>query len=77
LVDDVRPELTQLPGVGVLSAAQTLISWSHHGRLRSEADPTTRAYITRRLAEGKTLFRALQQHHNTAHQPHLQALDAT
>ncbi|WP_158226877.1 transposase [Amycolatopsis vastitatis] len=123
LVDDVHPELAQLPGVGALSAAQILISWSHHGRLRSEAafaslagaapfpassgltnrhrlnrggdrqlnralhtivltrsriDPATRAYITRRLAEGKTLreikrclkriiarqfFRTLQQHH--------------
>ncbi|MEV6901634.1 IS110 family transposase, partial [Amycolatopsis sp. NPDC051372] len=126
LVDDVHPELAQLPGVGALSAAQILISWSHHGRLRSEAafaslagaapipassgltnrhrlnrggdrqlnralhtivltrsriDPATRDYITRRLAEGKTLreikrclkriiarqlFRTLQQHHNTA-----------
>jgi len=37
LVDDVHPELAQLPGVGALSAAQILISWSHHGRLRSEA----------------------------------------
>ncbi|QYN21254.1 IS110 family transposase [Amycolatopsis sp. DSM 110486] len=123
LVDEIHPELAQLPGVGSLSAAQILISWSHHGRLRSEAafaslagaapipassgltnrhrlnrggdrqlnralhtivltrsriDPATRAYITRRLAEGKTLreikrclkriiarqlFRTLQQHH--------------
>ncbi|WP_410575773.1 IS110 family transposase [Amycolatopsis sp. cmx-4-61] len=122
LVDEVHPELAQLPGVGALSAAQILISWSHRGRLRSEAafaslagaapipassgltnrhrlnrggdrqlnralhtivltrsriDPATRAYITRRLAEGKTLreikrclkriiarqlFRTLQQH---------------
>lgn len=28
---------TQLPGVGPISAAQVLISWSHPGRLRSEA----------------------------------------
>jgi transposase len=26
-----------LPGVGPISAAQILISWSHPGRLRSEA----------------------------------------
>jgi transposase len=123
LVDQVRPKLAQLPGVGPISAAQVLISWSHPGRLRSEAafaslagaapipassgltnryrlnrgadrqlnralhtivltrsrtDPATRAYISRRLAEGKTLreikrclkriiarqlFRLLQQHH--------------
>jgi transposase len=86
--------------MGPISAAQILISWSHRGRLRSEAafatlagaapipassgltnrhrlnrggdhqlnqalhtivltrsriDPATRAYITRRLAEGKAL----------------------
>jgi transposase len=123
LVTQVQPQLVELPGVGPISAAQILISWSHPGRLRSEAafatlagaapipassgvtnryrlnrggdrqlnralhtivltrsrtDPATRAYITRRLAEGKTLretkrclkriiarqlFRALQQHH--------------
>ncbi|WIX93233.1 transposase [Amycolatopsis sp. DG1A-15b] len=125
LVNDVHPELAQLSGVGTLSAAQILISWFHHGRLRSEAafasvagaapipassgltnrhrlnrggdrqlnralrtilltrsriDPATCAYITRRLAEGKTrreikrclkriiarqLFRTLQQHPHT------------
>ena len=122
LVTQIRPQLLELPGVGPISAAQVLISWSHPGRLRSEAafatlagaapipassgltnrhrlnrggdrqlnralhtivltrsriDPATRAYITRRLAEGKTLretkrclkriiarqiFRHLQQH---------------
>lgn len=100
LVTDAQPELLALPGVGAISAAQILISWSHPGRVRSEAafatlagaapipassgltnrhrlnrggdrqlnralhtivltrsriDPATRAYITRRLAEGKTL----------------------
>jgi transposase len=111
-----------------------LISWSHHGRLRSEAafaslagaapisassgltnrhrlnrggdrqlnralhtivltrsriDPATRAYITRRLAEGKTLReikRCLKPiiarnssapSSNTTHQSHRQTLDAT
>jgi len=100
LVSQARPELVELPGVGSITAAEILISWSHPGRLRSEAafatlagaapipassgltnrhrlnrggdrqlnralhtivltrsrtDPATRAYITRRLAEGKTL----------------------
>lgn len=30
------PQLLQLPGVGVVTAAQLLISWSHAGRIRSE-----------------------------------------
>jgi transposase len=109
---DLDPELTQLvrqhpagpallaePGVGPVVAAQMLISWSHHGRVRSEAafaalagaapleassgqrtrhrlnpggdralnralhtvaitrmrcHPETRAYETRRTAQGKT-----------------------
>jgi transposase len=100
LVTQIKPQLVELPGVGPISAAQVLISWSHPGRLRSEAafatlagaapipassgltnrhrlnrggdrqlnralhtivlttsrtDPDTRAYITRRLSEGKTL----------------------
>jgi transposase len=100
LVTQVQPQLVNLPGIGPITAAQVLISWSHPGRLRSEAafatlagaapipassgltnrhrlnrggdrqlnralhtivltrsrtDPATRAYITRRLAEGKTL----------------------
>jgi transposase len=127
LVAQVQPQLVNLPGVGPISAAQVLISWSHRGRLRSEAafatlagaapipassgltnrhrlnrggdrqlnralhtivltrsrtDPATRAYITRRLAEGKTLrdtkrclkriiarqlFRLLQ-HHQQLHE---------
>ncbi|WP_373302552.1 transposase [Streptomyces gelaticus] len=84
-----------MQGVGPISAAQILISWSHTGRFRSEAafagvapipasgltnrhrinrggdrqlnralhtitlirirlDPTTRAYVARRISEGKT-----------------------
>jgi transposase len=136
LVTEVQPQLVQLPGVGPISAAQVLISWSHPGRLRSEAafatlagaapipassgltnrhrlnrggdrqlnralhtivltrsrsDPATRAYITRRLAEGKTLrdtkrclkriiarqlFRLLQQHHRIR-ETALKPLDVT
>jgi transposase len=37
LVRARAPWLLELPGVGVLSAAQILVSWSHAGRLRSEA----------------------------------------
>jgi transposase len=137
LVAQSQPQLTQLPGVGPISAAQVLISWSHPGRLRSEAafatlagaapipassgltnrhrlnrggdrqlnralhtivltrsrtDPATRAYITRRLAEGKTLrdakrclkriiarqlFRALQQPRHEAPETAPAPLDAT
>jgi transposase len=99
LVVEIAPTLVAEPGVGVISAAQLLVAYSHHGRLRSEAafaalagaapipassgqiiryrlnrggdrqlnralhtiaisrlrhDPTTRAYATRRTAEGKT-----------------------
>ena len=31
------PELLDLPGVGVITAAQFIICWSHPGRIRSEA----------------------------------------
>jgi transposase len=37
LVAAVAPWLLELPGVGSISAAQILVSWSHAGRLRSEA----------------------------------------
>ena len=37
LVGAVAPWLLELPGVGPISAAQLLVSWSHAGRLRSEA----------------------------------------
>jgi transposase len=33
----MAPALTAQPGVGPVTAAQLLISWSHPGRLRSEA----------------------------------------
>jgi transposase len=93
------PELLNEPGVGPIVAAQLIVTWSHHDRVRSEAafarlagvaplpassgqtirhrlsrggdrqlnralhtvilhrrqhDPTTRDYIARRVAEGKT-----------------------
>jgi len=37
LVQALAPWLLEIPGVGPLSAAQVLVSWSHAGRLRSEA----------------------------------------
>jgi transposase len=37
LVATIAPWLLELPGVGPISAAQVLVSWSHAGRLRSEA----------------------------------------
>jgi transposase len=37
LVAAIAPWLLELPGVGPISAAQILVSWSHAGRLRSEA----------------------------------------
>jgi transposase len=99
IVDDVAPGLTSRFGVGPVSAAQAIVSYSHPGRCRSEAAyaalggtsplpassgqtvrhrlnrggdralnraihaialvrmrscPRTRAYVTRRTAEGKT-----------------------
>jgi len=37
LIQAVAPWLLEVPGVGPLSAAQVLVSWSHAGRFRSEA----------------------------------------
>ena len=37
LVAAVAPWLLELPGVGPISATQVMVSWSHAGRLRSEA----------------------------------------
>ena len=37
IVSRAAPRLLAEPGVGVMSAAQILCSWSHRGRLRSEA----------------------------------------
>jgi len=99
IVDDVVPGLTGQPGIGPVSAAQAIVSFSHAGRCRSDAafaklagtspleassgqttrhrlnrggdralnraihtiantrmrcDATTRAYVTRRRAQGKS-----------------------
>jgi transposase len=37
LVSDLAPKLLDEPGIGPITAAQLLISWSHPNRLRSEA----------------------------------------
>lgn len=37
LVAELAPELLAEPGVGPITAAQLLVTFSHHGRLRSEA----------------------------------------
>lgn len=37
LVDQIAPGLTDLYGVGPISAAQAIVSYSHHGRCRNEA----------------------------------------
>jgi transposase len=37
LITAVAPWLLELPGVGPITAAQVLVSWSHAGRWRSEA----------------------------------------
>lgn len=37
LVKEICPELLHQFGVGPISAAQILVSWSHHGRIRNEA----------------------------------------
>ena len=37
LVTQIMPALLDQPGVGPMSAAQLLVSWSHPGRFRSEA----------------------------------------
>ena len=95
----LAPRLLDEPGVGPIVAAQLIVAWSHHGRLRSEAafarlagvapipassgqtnrhrlsrggdrqlnralhtvilhrrlhDPVTKAYIARRVTEGKS-----------------------
>jgi transposase len=78
LVMAVAPTLLAQPGIGPISAAQLLISWSHPGRFRSEAafamlagaapvpassgqvvrhrlnHGPTRAYTSRRIAQGKS-----------------------
>jgi len=37
IVRSWRPDLLEQPGIGTIVAAQVLISWSHPGRIRSEA----------------------------------------
>ncbi len=37
LTHDLAPQLLAEPGIGPLSAAQTVLSWSHPGRIHSEA----------------------------------------
>jgi transposase len=37
LTEELAPQLLEQPGVGPLLAAQVVLSWSHKGRLRSEA----------------------------------------
>jgi transposase len=37
LVRALAPQLLEEPGVGPIVAAQLLVAWSHHGRVRSEA----------------------------------------
>ena len=37
LVAAAGPQLLNLPGVGVISAAQIIVSWSHAGRIRGES----------------------------------------
>jgi len=99
IVSDLAPGLTSRPGIGPVTAAQAIVSFSHPGRCRHDAafarlagtspleassgqttrhrlnrggdralnkaihiiattrmrsDPTTRAYITRRRAQGKS-----------------------
>jgi transposase len=99
IVNDLAPGLTDRPGIGPVSAAQAIVSFSHSGRCRNDAafaklagtspleassgqttrhrlnrggdralnkaihtiartrmrsDPATRAYLARRIAEGKS-----------------------
>jgi transposase len=52
----VMPWLLKLPGVGPISAAQVLVSWSHAGRLRSDAAFAALLAPTRsRPAPGRSL----------------------
>jgi transposase len=37
LTSELAPQLLEQPGIGPLAAAQLLLSWSHPGRVRSEA----------------------------------------
>src|SRR5690606_2880585 len=37
LVEDLAPQLCELPGIGSVVAASVLTAWSHPGRVRSES----------------------------------------
>jgi transposase len=37
LTRKLAPQLLDQPGVGPIAAAQLIVAWSHHGRVRSEA----------------------------------------
>jgi transposase len=37
IINDLAPTLLARPGIGPVSAAQTIVSWSHPGRCRTEA----------------------------------------
>ena len=50
----VAPWLLELPRVGPISAAQVSVSWSHAGRLRSEAAFAALADAARRTSEGRS-----------------------
>jgi transposase len=45
LVRAICPALLELPGLGVITASQLLVSWSHPGRIRSEAAFATLAGV--------------------------------
>ena len=66
LVVAVAPWLLELPGVGPISAAQVLVSWSYAGRLRSEAAfPALSTRDIRRClkrAVARQLFKLLQRY---------------
>jgi transposase len=65
IVDDLAPALIAAePGIGALSAAQILLSWSHAGRIRSEAA------FAMLPGTARHLYRTLNSQLNQAPQPH-------
>jgi len=58
----LAPQLLDEPGVGPIVAAQLIVAWSHHGRVRSEA-AFARRDATRLLKRylARRLYRLLQQ----------------
>lgn len=62
LVLDACPQLLDLPGVGAITAAQFLVSWSHPGRIRSEAAFATLAGVAPiEASSGKTVRHRLNR----------------